>query len=52
MRNALANASIANRNVTITLMLLSRSEHIPKLLIPEVTGVLMTDMQRRTEKSQ
>jgi hypothetical protein len=38
---------MANRNVTITLMLLSsrftRFGHISKLLIPEVTGVLMTD---------
>jgi hypothetical protein len=47
MRNALTYASIANRNVAITLMLLSRRftrfGHILKLLIQEVTGVLMTD---------
>jgi hypothetical protein len=51
MRNALTYASMANRSVTITLMLLSslltRFGHIPKLLIREVTCVLMTDRCQR-----
>ena len=46
MRNALAYANMPKRNVTITLMLLTRFGHIPKLLIREVTSVLMTDKIR------